>query len=483
MPDPESRVTTVTGQMVPGPWWRRLLDRLDAFMPPDLDPRLERWRIRLAIRLALLNAAVFAFMVVVQAAQGNEAAKLTLLLVAALLSGPVLLRTTGNYPLALTVVLAALSTGQTLGGILVYGAGLNAATVGLAVIPLFATLLHGPRYGVLWAGVSIGGGLSVGVLGDLGYVGVQNPSTLLIDHAALVAATGVSFLVGVLYEHGRSQSLRELAALEAERRKAERDRMAAEAEAALARSERLAALGRMVATTAHEINNPLNFVLGNLELVREAVDAGVFDDDTRVAMRDAVRGAERIARIVADLKACMRPRDERPSSVDPVEQLRAAVRMAEPYTRGRAAVRLLAGQVPAVVGSDRLGQVFLNLIVNAAQAIAPGAPDRNEVAIAIEVRGPRAIVLIRDTGHGIPAEILDRVKEPFFTTKKVGEGTGLGLAICDAIVKGIGGSLDIASSTAGTTVRVTLVLADQVSAGVAARIEAAQVEERQRLTA
>jgi len=475
-------VAAVT-QLSTGPRWRGVLARLDAFIPPDLDPRLERWRVRLAIRLALVNAAVFAFMVVVQAVQGSHAANLTCLLVAALLAGPVLLRYTGSYPLALTVVIAALSAGQTLGGILVYGAGLNAATVGLAVIPLFATLLYGTRYGLFWAGVSIGGGCLVGLLGHLGYVTVQTPSTLLIDHAALVAATAVAFLVGVLYEHGRAQSLRELAAVEAERRKAERDRLAAEAEAALARSERLAALGRMVATTAHEINNPLNFVLGNLEFVREAVDAGVFDDDARVAMRDAVRGAERIARIVADLKACMRPRDERPNAVDAVEQLRAAIRMAEPYTRGRAAVRLVAGQVPIVVGSERLGQVFLNLIVNAAQAIAPGAPDDNEIAIGVESRGARVVVTVRDTGHGIPAEILDRVKEPFFTTKKVGEGTGLGLAICDAIVKGIGGSLDIASSTAGTSVRVTLVLAEEISASVAAAIEAAAVDQRQRLTA
>jgi signal transduction histidine kinase len=473
-------LAAVTGQTTTGSRWRGLLDRLDVFLPPDLDPALERWRVRLAVRLALINAFVFSAMVVVQALQGSSAARLTCLLVAATLSGPVILRFTGSYRLALTAVMTALSAGQILGGILVYGAGLNAATVGLAVIPSFATLLNGPRYGGFWCGVSIGGGLLVGVLGDLGLVAVQTPSTLLIDHAALVAATAVAFLVGVLYEIGHAQSLRELAAAEAERRKAERDRLAAEAEAALARSERLAALGRMVATTAHEINNPLNFVLGNLEFVRDAVDAGVIDDDARVAMRDAVRGAERIARIVADLKACMRPRDERPNAVDPVEQLRGAVRMAEPYTRGRATVRLVAGQVPAVVGSERLGQVFLNLIVNAAQAIAPGAADRNEIAIAVDVRGPRVVVAIRDTGHGIPAEILDRVKEPFFTTKKVGEGTGLGLAICDAIIKGIGGSLEIASTPAGTTVRVTLVLADEVSASVAAALAG---EPRQRLTA
>jgi signal transduction histidine kinase len=448
----------------PGTRARRFLERLDVFLPANLDANVERWRVRLAIRLALVNAAVFAMMVVVQGASGSPAAQLTLVLVAALLSGPVILRLTGSYRLALTVVIASTSLGQTLGAIVVYGAGLNAATVGLAVIPLFATLLGGTRYGALWAALSIGGGVLVGALGSADLIAVQTRATLGIDHAALAAATAVSFLVGVLYELGHAQGLRDLAAVEAERRKAERDRLAAEAEAALARSERMAALGRMVATTAHEINNPLNFVLGNLELVREAVDAGVLDDDARQAMRDAVRGAERIGRIVADLKACMRPRQERADAVDVVYQLRTAVRMAEPFTRGRAAVRLAIGEPCAVIGSERLGQVFLNLIVNAAQAIAPGAADRNEIAISVERCGERVVVAIRDTGHGIPADVLARVKEPFFTTKKVGEGTGLGLAICDAIVKGVGGSLELESAASGTTARVELVATDEVPA-------------------
>jgi CheY-like chemotaxis protein len=114
--------------------------------------------------------------------------------------------------------------------------------------------------------------------------------------------------------------------------------------------------------------------------------------------------------------------------------------------------------VPPVLGDEgRLSQVFLNLLVNAAQAIPEGQVDRNEVEIRLGLEGDRVVLAVRDTGCGIPPENLKRIFDPFFTTKPVGVGTGLGLAICHRIVTSLGGELDVESAPGcGSTFRVAL---------------------------
>jgi signal transduction histidine kinase len=442
--------------------WHAIQNRLDGMIPADLAARMptDLWRVRLAMRMSALLSVIFLIMVAIQAISGSGlAALISLAISLTVAAGPLLVRTTGRFTLALTTVIGTVFVGGGAGAALVYGAGLNAATVALAVTPVFATLLRGPRYGAIWAAICVAAGAGFGVAAHLGLLPTRAPELLLIDHAALAAATLVSFLIGVLYEAGRTQSLRELAMVEERRRSAERHRLAAEAEVVLARHERLASLGRMVAATAHEINNPLNFVIGNLELVGGALDELGADDETRAALRDALEGAQRIAGIVSDLKQCVRPGEVRLSSVDVVELVLAAIRMAEPHTRGRAAVRVDLEGVPSVVGTDRLVQVFLNLVVNAAQAIIPGRVADNEIMVTVERAGDQVVVSVRDTGPGMTPDVLARVKEPFFTTKDVGEGTGLGLAISDAIVQSAGGHLDLESSPAGTVARVVLLAA------------------------
>jgi len=127
--------------------------------------------------------------------------------------------------------------------------------------------------------------------------------------------------------------------------------------------------------------------------------------------------------------------------------------------RVRARVRVEHGEPPFVMGDEgRLGQVFLNLLSNAIQAIEEGAPDKNEIRIATWAdEDGRAAVEIRDTGMGIPEHLLGRVFEPFFTTKPVGKGTGLGLSISHGIVRAFGGEITAASTVGeGTTFRVVL---------------------------
>ena len=155
--------------------------------------------------------------------------------------------------------------------------------------------------------------------------------------------------------------------------------------------------------------------------------------------------------IVRDLKAFSRADDETVSAVDLRGVLDSSIALVLNEIRHRARLVRDYDGLPAVRANEaRLGQVFVNLLVNAAQAIVPGSVDRNEIRVSgrTDAAG-NAVVEIRDTGSGIAAENLDRIFEPFFTTKEVGAGTGLGLALCHGIVCAIGGKIT-AESTPGT---------------------------------
>lgn len=236
-----------------------------------------------------------------------------------------------------------------------------------------------------------------------------------------------------------------------------------EVEAQLVMNDRLASLGRLSASIGHELNNPLAYVLGNVELMeRELGRSDGLPQDTRERLMQHVtiirEGAARMRDIVRDLKTLARGDVERPSPVDVQQILEVCVNMAEREIVPRA--RLVRdGAVRALVSSTeaRLGQVFLNLLLNAAQAIPEGDPEDNEVRVAIHAPEPDCVAIeISDTGAGIAAEIRDRIFEPFFTTKH-GEGTGLGLSICHRIVTSAGGTLmAYPNGERGTTFRVVL---------------------------
>jgi len=149
--------------------------------------------------------------------------------------------------------------------------------------------------------------------------------------------------------------------------------------------------------------------------------------------------------------------------VDLQKTIAAALTMASSELRHRARIDNDVGRGLMVMGSEaKLGQVFLNLIVNAAQAIGAGDPERNVVGIHGEQRDDKVLVEVTDTGCGIPAEHVSRIFDPFFTTKPVGTGTGLGLSICHAIVLELGGRIELESTVGvGTTFRVWLDAAGQ----------------------
>jgi PAS domain S-box-containing protein len=250
-------------------------------------------------------------------------------------------------------------------------------------------------------------------------------------------------------------------------------------------SDRMASLGTLAAGIAHEINNPLTYVIGNLELVAEAVGA-TDDEDLAGALADAADGAERVRKIVNGLRSFSRSEEEKRVAIDVRSSLQAAIRLTANEVRHRARMVSELGEVPQVVADDgKLTQVFINLIVNAAHAIAAGKSDEHRITARSFTDGDgRAVVEISDTGSGMPPEVLARVFDPFFTTKDVGEGTGLGLSICHGIIEGLGGQISIDSTPGqGTTVRVAIpgVVAAPVEAPTAQSAEPAARAARHRV--
>ncbi len=230
-------------------------------------------------------------------------------------------------------------------------------------------------------------------------------------------------------------------------------------------ADRMASVGTLAAGVAHEINNPLMYVAANVDTAIEAVRA-LAGGSASAPMRniaemliEAREGAGRITKIVRGLKTFSRVEQERTSVTDLVSVLELSANMAFNEVRHRARLVEDYGKVPLVDADDaRLGQVFINLLVNAAQAMPAGDAEAQEIRIVTSTDADgRAVVEVSDTGPGITPSILPRVFDPFFTTKPVGVGTGLGLSICHTIVTGMGGQISARSELGrGTTFRIVL---------------------------
>jgi signal transduction histidine kinase len=227
-----------------------------------------------------------------------------------------------------------------------------------------------------------------------------------------------------------------------------------------AQLERLASLGMLAAGVAHELNNPLAYVMLNLGFLDEELKKlqPTPEPDLLQALAEALEGAERIRRIVADLKLLSHPGLDEEDDVDVNELIESALGVTgNRITACANLIRDLDEVPPVRVSPPRLAQVFINLLVNAAQAIDPGEPAKNAVTIRTRRIDDHVVISITDTGCGIPARDQWRIFDPFYTTKQRGEGTGLGLAMCLGIVTGYGGRITVDSEPgAGTTFSVLL---------------------------
>jgi PAS domain S-box-containing protein len=229
------------------------------------------------------------------------------------------------------------------------------------------------------------------------------------------------------------------------------------AEEQLARAERLSALGSLAAGVAHEINNPLSYVLLNL---RQLEHTGELPGNTRAALANALDGASRIQQIAQELRSFCGPDGHGPP--EPVSVTKAAtsaINIAQNEIRHRARLeRRLEDDLHVLAHEGQLVQVLVNLLVNAAQAIPEGDGRQHVIHIRTQSLSERRAQLeISDSGVGIAPDVLPHVFEPFSTTKRRGEGSGLGLAISKRIVEDLGGHISIHSVLGhGCSVRIEL---------------------------
>ncbi|HEY8925964.1 MAG TPA: response regulator [Polyangia bacterium] len=253
-------------------------------------------------------------------------------------------------------------------------------------------------------------------------------------------------------------------------------------------SERLASIGQLATSVAHEINNPLSYVVNNHEYIdlrlrqmdalTEAIEAepagskvgeawralgAGFVKDLLQANADLAEGVERIRRIVFDLRSLARTEDA-PTIVDLNDAIRSALRVAAAEIRGRHVTTDLGPNLSTRASTGRLSQVFLNLIINAAQAVGERGDNAGQIRIVSRREGAKVVAEVSNNGPPILPEHLPRIFEPFFTTKAPGFGTGLGLSTSRDIVRRFGGEMRVESSAESGT-RFTVALPAAAPAG------------------
>lgn len=229
----------------------------------------------------------------------------------------------------------------------------------------------------------------------------------------------------------------------------------------LIRTEKLASVGQLAAGVAHEIGNPLAAILGYADLLKGDAEAqslpnaagGSLDPAERLLIASRIKSeTQRIHRTIADLLEYSRPGQDAPGATDVLVVVKAAQNLVQAMgsRAGQVVFRVQDADRPEAwpvvkASAERLEQVFVNLLLNAADAMR----GEGEIRIAAEVRAPNLEVKVEDSGPGVPAELRRRIFDPFFTTKDPGKGTGLGLPICRSIIEAAGGSLELLPGSAG----------------------------------
>lgn len=235
-------------------------------------------------------------------------------------------------------------------------------------------------------------------------------------------------------------------------------------------AERMASLGTMAAGIAHELNNPLAAVMGNVSFALQELQSTLGEAKVQadlsprlqqcvVALEDAAGASERLRKIIATMRAVVSRRTNETVVLDVPALIELALMLSQATIHRKAKLVRAYGTTPRVdVDETRLVQVFANLLGNAADAIAEGRPDENEIRISTYTDDSgRAIIEVRDTGHGIRQSEMARIFDPFFSTKGVGGGLGLGLSVCHSYVTAAGGDIGVESQLGtGTVFRVAL---------------------------
>jgi len=330
--------------------------------------------------------------------------------------------------------------------------------------------------------------------GDTAELGLRDGRTLTAYRAPIQSQEGTRFGWGLYFQDITERLAQERIRAhnaELEQRVAERTEELArrlrelrEAQEQLIIADRRTSVGTLAAGVAHEVNNPLAYLTSNIRYVLSELpelqetlmpgcppEARTRTEETWQEMTDALteaaEGCSRVQSIVQSLKSFSRGDDDTRHAVELPHSLETAISMASNELRHRARLVRAYQPVPYVNANEvQLVQVFLNLLINAAHAIEPGAADQNEVRISTW-RGEdgHVRVSITDTGSGMSPEVRSRLFTPFFTTKPVGVGTGLGLSVCQGIITKLGGHIEVHSEQGhGSTFTVVLPAAPSSSA-------------------
>jgi PAS domain S-box-containing protein len=251
----------------------------------------------------------------------------------------------------------------------------------------------------------------------------------------------------------------------------------------LVEADRLAALGTLAAGVAHEINNPLAFAQLSLQRIEHELRGRADLASLREDLARVQTGIDRVAVITQGLRTFARADDAPPGPVDVTAVVEASLRLVDTDLRHRARLIRRFADVPLARGNgSRLEQVFVNVLLNALQALSNDETRHEEIEVAIEASSGGIAISIRDTGHGIAPHIMPRLFDPFFTTKQIGEGMGLGLAVSRGIVEGFGGTIEITSTPDhGTTVTIRLLAHVPIERSVAVAIAPAPTPARLRI--
>jgi signal transduction histidine kinase len=228
----------------------------------------------------------------------------------------------------------------------------------------------------------------------------------------------------------------------------ERDRMAAD----LLQGQKLQAIGQLAAGIAHEINNPLSYILSNMRCLAESLGALEMDLDGRIppilselkpAVQESLDGAEKIRKVVRGLWEFSHLDEHELRDANLNLCVENALRLCSSEIVHKATViRDLSDLPPVRCYPQQIEQVLVNLVMNGVQAI----PERGVIGVETRLDGDQAVIRVRDSGTGIPPEHLKKLFEPFFTTKPVGKGSGLGLHIAYKIARAHGGKIDVKST-------------------------------------
>ena len=232
----------------------------------------------------------------------------------------------------------------------------------------------------------------------------------------------------------------------------------------LVQTDRAASIGNLAGGLAHEINNPLTYVIGNLELIQEDLTAQTAEwppDERRELQSqidEALEGALRVAQLIRDLRTFSHPEGDEDESVQLAPVIAQSRRLATGELKHRGPLRVDCEDDLYVVGNeDRLRQALLNLLRNAGQALAANQGRAQSIEVSARRTGDQVLLAVSDTGPGIVPELLDHIFEPFFTTRSAGQGAGMGLFVARNLVESMGGNVTVQSTRgAGSVFTIAL---------------------------